>query len=163
MAMRFTIGAAMSLAGGCQTAPADKVDTGTSSGHEACVPGTPPSIDSMGVTQGQGTDDGPSILVQLQASDEDGDLHDYQVQIWFDDEVDGAVDRTSYNRMTPGPVSLDVLACGAPAISSEVEIVLLGEGVLNFDTVYEFAAVITDASGLDSAPALSSGKTPREG
>ena len=163
MARRFTIGAAMSLAGACQTTPADKVDTATISGQEACVPGTPPSIDSMGVTEGQGTDDGPSILVQLQASDEDGDLHDYQLQIWFDDELDGAVDRTSYNRLTPGPVSLDVIECSAPAISSEVEIVLLGEGLLDFDTMYEFAAVITDASGLDSAPALSSGKTPREG
>ena len=162
MARWFTIGAAMSLAGACQTTPADKVDTAVTSQHAACVPGTPPSIDAMGVLQGQGTDDGPSILIQLQASDEDGDLHDYQVDIWFDDELDEAVDRTSYNRITPGPVSLDVVACSAPTISSEVEIVLLGGGVLNFDTVYEFAAVVTDASGLESAPALSSGKTPRE-
>ena len=161
MVRRYTIAAALSLAGACRATPADKADTGETVATE-CVPDSAPTIDGISIGQNESEQGEPSLLVQIQASDADGDLNRYEVGLWFDDEVDGAVDRTSYNHIGPGPVDLGVPDCSAPAISSEVEIVLLGDGVLAFDTVYEFVAVITDAQGLDSAPALTSGKTPRE-
>lgn len=160
MDSRFTFAVALSLAGACRAAPEDKGDTGADSGSVSCVPGTAPEIDGFSIDEGTSTAEGPSLLVELTASDSDGDLHSYQVDLWFDEQVDGSVDEGSDNHITPGPVALDVAACAAPAIASEVNIVLLGEDVLAYDTLYEFAAVVTDAAGLSSAPAITTAQTP---
>ncbi len=99
----FTYVAALSLVGACRPAPADKVDTGKE--HELplgdCTAGTPPEIDGIVIEEGDGTAEGPSLLVALTASDEDADLHSYQIELWFDDEIDGFVDQGTQNHIAP--------------------------------------------------------------
>jgi hypothetical protein len=163
MAKRFTFAAALSLAGACSSTAGTKADSWQDSGVAVCTPGTRPEIDGLSIEEGEGTPDGPSMLVKITGSDADGDLHRYEIDLWFDGTLDGSVETGTENHIAPGPVSLDVVACGASAISSEIEIILLGGDVLAFDTLYEFAVVLRDAEGLSSAPAITTAQTPSEG
>jgi hypothetical protein len=162
MARRFTFAAALGLAGACSSTSEKEADSGWESDLAECTPGTRPEIDGLSIEEGPGTSDGPSLLVKITGSDADGDLHSYEIDLWFDDTVDGSVEVWTDNRIAPGPVNLDVVECGASAITSEIEIILLGGDVLAFDSLYEFAAVLRDAEGLSSAPAITTAQTPSE-
>ncbi len=159
MAWRFISLAAVVLAGACQAAPESKEDTGSSAPAE-CTPGSRPRITDFSVERGVAVAEGPTLLVELSATDADGDLWTYQVDLWFDGVVDGAVDRGEDNHIAPALVTLDAGPCGAPDITSEIEIVLLGDEVLDYDTLYEFMAVLTDDAGLESPPAVTTVRTP---
>ena len=162
MAWRSTSLVAVALMGACRSAPGPKDDTGGGGAEtpSECTHAAPPEIEDLSVEEGEPTADGPTLLVRLSGTDADGDLQEYEVDLWFDEVVNGAVEQGEANHIAPGPVSLEAGPCGAPEISSEIEIVLLGDDVLAYDTPMEFAAVLTDGAGLSSDPAITTAQTP---
>jgi hypothetical protein len=155
----FIFSGTLGLVGACAAAPEKDGDTGSVSVATDCVPETAPQIDGLSIEAVEG--DPPSLWVELSASDEDGDLSPFEVHLWFDQVVDGDVEQGEDNLISPGPVQLDVADCGATAITSEIEIVMLGEDVLEYQTLYEFAVVITDGAGLASPVAITTAQTPQ--
>jgi len=161
MAWRWLIPASMALLGACRSAPDPKGDSGTDTPASPCQPGTAPEITDFAVNQGDPVAKGPTLLVTLNATDLDGDLQEYSVELWFDQTIDDKVAQAPEQHIEASPVHLNVIACGAPSISYEMQITLLGNQVLAFDTLYEFAAVLTDAAGLASTPVLTTAQTPK--
>ena len=161
MTWRYTSLVAVALLGACGPTPDSKEDSGMVAVEE-CTTGTPPEITEFTIEDGERTDEGPSLFVELSATDVDGDLTSYQITLWFDSTVDGSVVQGDDNRIDVSPVSLTDAPCAAPEIRSEINIVLLGDDVLAYDSLYEFAGVIVDDSGTESAPAITTAKTPTE-
>jgi len=99
----------------------------------------------------------PAANVTLNVTDDDGDLHQYIIDIWFDEVVDGDVDTSSGGFELLG-------SKGEPCeVSAESfgNLLAVGTGPLPYDTEMEFAAQITDADGLVSNIAVASGFTPK--
>lgn len=99
----------------------------------------------------------PSAEVSLDVTDNDGDIHQYIIDIWFDDVVDGAVDTTGGFQLLGSKGE----ACEVTADLFS-NLLAVGTGPLPYNTELEFAAQITDAEGLTSNIAIGSGFTPNE-
>jgi len=99
----------------------------------------------------------PSVEVTLDVTDVDGDLHQYIIDIWFDDVVDGSVDTSSGGFQLLGSSRGDPCQVTAESFGN---LLAVGTGPLPFNTEIEFAAQITDAEGLTSDIAVASGFTP---
>lgn len=136
--------------------------TGTDTGEESCA-GTAPSIIYMTIENGGMKDfEGalwPTILLQVDARDDDGDLDFATLEMWWDQEVDGTVD-TSGEPLTKKIFTSDSLPCrqndGSYGLYLQV-----GTG-LAYNTTYDFAARVGDASGLRSEIETESMTTPKE-
>jgi hypothetical protein len=125
-------------------------------GGDASCGNTPPVItglivENLGMATGsecQGLSV-PVVRIIAEFEDEDGDLHDYDFSLWWDDVVDGCVEPTGLPASdlssslsdTPCDMSCDVSEGGAG-----VRYCLDGEGI-PFATEVELGAVIFDVAG----------------
>lgn len=148
------------------------VDTATDTGDSADtdVPscgGAAPVIDGIlvenaGLQDLDGEGESPTVLLTIAMSDEDNDLQPFQVDLWWDDVVDGVVDPASAELLRFEPYTLDGYApCDVAAVNFGVNLEVDG-GRYDFGATYEFAAVVTDAAGLASQPGVGVGVMPLE-
>jgi hypothetical protein len=158
---------------GCDDSKDDDTGPGSlnASDTDADCSGTPPVIDDLTVEIGDvltgeaGEDAQPSVLITVEFSDEDGDAHVVAVDFWYDDVVDGTVD-------TSGAAPMQLPAGAMPDRSGRPIEECAGDGgilgislgvtgkELDFETEYDFAAVVIDNAGLASEPRVASGTTP---
>jgi hypothetical protein len=136
--------------------------TGGDTGEESCA-GTAPTIIYMTIENGGMKDfEGalwPTVLLQVDARDDDGDLDFATLEMWWDNEVDGTVD-TSGEPLTKKIFTSDSKPCrqndGSYGLYLQV-----GTG-LTYNTTYDFAARVGDSSGLRSEIEVESMTTPKE-
>ncbi len=159
----------------CDGSKAEDSGNGTlnpSDSAESCS-GTAPVVEDLSVEEGdviKGTDgeaDQPSVLITVEFSDEDGDAHVVAVDFWFDDAVDDTVDTSGApDRSLPAGAMLDAADRPIEECAGDGGILGISLGVtgsdLDYDTPYDFAAVVIDNAGLRSEPAFASGTTPSE-
>jgi hypothetical protein len=131
-------------------------------GEESCA-GTAPTIIYMDIVNGGFKDfegaQWPTIKLQVEARDDDGDLEFATVEMWWDAEVDASVD-TESDPLTKKIFTSDSLPCrqndGNYGLFLQV-----GTG-LNYNTTYDFAVRVGDASGMRSDFKIKSMTTPKE-
>ena len=105
-------------------------------------------------------EDTVTMKLVVDISDEDGDLHQYRMEIFLDDEVDGAV-TSSDSPFGPVNQTLNVEECAGYEADVELTLYLTG---LNpaYDTEYDWGIVLTDAAGYESDMFVASCFTPAE-
>ena len=150
---------------------ADKADTGkppavdTLGGETAedCVGGTTPTISDLtlensGMAIYEDDDEYPTLTIWADVADDDQDLQNYAFDVYYDAVVDSSVEASSSKHFgTVG--TLSNTDCGAPSGTVGLKIFLAGGGV-EYNSLYEWGGTVTDATGLVSDMALTSGYTP---
>jgi hypothetical protein len=104
-------------------------------------------------------EDAPTVGLELILTDEDGDIHQGTMQIWYDELVDEAVDTDTDpygDRIFSGIGD----ACFVDRATLNLAIRVGTE--FDYNTVYEFAALFIDANGEVSNALVASGVTPNE-
>jgi len=164
--MKFFLSSLPFLLLGCTPEESDKsgptIPGGDDTGEESCA-GTAPNIIYMSIENGGLKNfEGamwPTILLQVEARDDDGDLEFATVEMWWDDEVDSSVE-TSDDPLTKKIFTSDSLPCrqndGSYGLYLQV-----GTG-LQYNTTYDFAVRVGDASGMRSEIEIESMTTPKE-
>jgi len=129
--------------------------------------GVPPDLvtftaEPAGLWQGeQGTDPAPAILLSLTATDEDKDLSEVRVQIWFDDYVDGVVD-TGDSPWFDRWIIIATNPCLTSMADMSVHAQATNTGALQPNTWYDFVGRVSDAMELESEFVTTVGGTPKE-
>lgn len=124
---------------------------GGEDGTETCE-GTAPDIVSITCQDGgvvphfETGEDTATLQLAIDVEDDDGDLHQYQVSLFLDEDIDGSVAEAD-SPYSPVNQSLDLDECDATATRIELTLYLNGERPA-YDTRYEWLAVVTDANGL---------------
>jgi hypothetical protein len=97
-----------------------------------------------------------ALLVDM--SDEDGDLHQYRMEIFIDEEIDGVV-ASADSPFGPVNRTLNVDECAGYEADVELTLYLTG---LNpaYDTEYDWGIILTDAAGYESDMFVTSCITP---
>lgn len=137
-------------------------DSGGASGG-SCE-GEPPVVDEIwcvnsGIKPHYETGvDTVTMQVWTAVSDLDGDLTSYALQIFYDEEVDGAVD-TSITNFNPVYGTLDNPECSATSVELGLTLYLTGDSP-DYDTLYDWGVVVTDAYGLTSETGVTECWTP---
>jgi hypothetical protein len=131
--------------------------------EETCE-GTAPTLDQLVIEPYDGLyeyEDGPApaLTVSATGSDEDGDLDNMRLVVWWDDVVDGAVD-TSGAGEDAGYYQMDPDPCHSYADITYGIIFQVDGNRFDYATAYEFAGVIYDAAGLVSNELVADGMTP---
>ncbi|MEC7946232.1 MAG: hypothetical protein VX265_01615 [Myxococcota bacterium] len=105
-------------------------------------------------------EDTVTMALRVEISDEDGDLHQYRMEIFLDEEIDGTV-AASDSPFGPVNQTLDVDECAGFEANVELTLYLSG---LNpaYDTHYDWGVVVTDAAGYASDIAVVDCITPTE-
>lgn len=125
---------------------------------------TPPMLESItaefvGMYDRDGTMY-PGVQVSGEASDADGDLTDYELEVWYDTLQDGEVDYSGSGLSYAD--TLDNAVCGVT--DAMVGLILIIDGnSLGFETLYEVGMVLYDAEGNasnDGEPVLVEMLTP---
>lgn len=141
--------------------PFDGVDSDCDSSTPEQPGDTPPQIVSL-TCEGQGVDllvedeAMPTMALEAEFSDVDGNLHILEMSIYMDEEVDGMVDTTSeliaFVRLDDGLI---------PSLERTVGVNLAIDGDdLAFETTYEWAMVVEDSVGTRSAVQVVPCRTP---
>jgi hypothetical protein len=137
---------------------------------EPCL-GNAPVIEDFTAGEGDviagqdGEADQPSVLLVVEFSDEDGDAHVVAVDFWFDAEIDGTVDTSGTpDRQLPGSAMLDsadrpVEECAGHGGILGIQLGVTGSD-LDFETQYDFAAVVIDNADQASEPGFATTTTP---
>jgi len=142
---------------------APPVETQPQETADDCVGTTAPVITNIELEntgiQRYENDDWPTLTVWVDVEDDDWDLATYALAVYYDDVVDGAVEATSSNGYgSTGTLSEDG-DCTAPSGKVGLTLYLAGGGI-EYDTLYEFGAVVTDDHHTDSEMVTTSGYTP---
>lgn len=131
-------------------------------GEESCA-GTAPVIIYMAIENGGLKDfegaQWPTIKLQVEARDDDGDLEFATVEMWWDAEVNASVD-TSADPLTQKIFTSDSLPCRQN--DGNYGLFLQVGTALNYNTTYDFAVRVGDASGMRSDFKIKSMVTPKE-
>ena len=164
--LRLALGLSAGLLVGCdggekesgsEAPPINQDDSGS-----ADCSGTAPVINELTVAAGDPitTDGGtfPSLVVQAEIEDADRDLYTVSMDLWYDTVVDGAVD-SSGDPLTASPYEVDEDPCETSLTSYGLQIGVDGTN-FDYETAYEFLAVVYDAHGDASAPVVADGVTP---
>ena len=101
----------------------------------------------------------PTLIFGIQASDADGDLNFVRYELWWDQELDGAVD-SSGAALVSGQASLSSRRCQSPTMA--LDLLLSSQGDPPWNTWCDFALRISDEAGLWSEPAVVQGAMPKE-
>jgi len=101
----------------------------------------------------------PTLIFDITATDEDGDLNYVTYDLWWDDEVDGAVD-TSGNAQVTGHATVADDRCQTGSMSLELS--LSSQGNPAYNVWYDFALVVGDEAGLRSNVLVTPGAMPKE-
>lgn len=105
-------------------------------------------------------EDTVTMALLMDISDDDGDLHQYRMEIFLDEEIDGAV-TSSDSPFSPLTQTLNVEECAG--YEADIELTLFLEGLLPaYDTEYDFGIIVTDANGYESDMHVASCITPAE-
>ncbi len=125
--------------------------------------GTEPVADDLTISNGglgnfEG-EDAPTIRLSLHLTDEDGDIHQGTMEVWYDETLDDQVD-TSGDPDTERLYSNIGDACFTDAATLNLSI-RVGT-VFDYNTPYEFGVLFVDADGLPSNVLVASGVTPKE-
>lgn len=136
---------------------------GGGSGSEECG-GTAPVItevvcENIGLQEYE-TGTYPQLLMRMQVTDADKDIHQYSAEVYFDETEDGSVLLDS-SPFDPVSGSTSEASCNTDDASINFGLVITG-GNPSFDTVYEWALVVKDAQGLASDPYVLTCATPKE-
>ena len=101
----------------------------------------------------------PTILIQAEAVDDDGDLQVATLELWWDDNPDGVIDTES------SPSAENIFSNNEdPCLTLDATLGLyiqVGRG-MTYGTEYDFAARVTDSTGLQSEVKTVTGFTPNE-
>ncbi len=84
----------------------------------------------------------PSIIISADTSDEDGDLHYYEMRVWWDDEIDGSVDTSEAYQEVYGTVSNT--ECATFRTTFSMQLGINGSEDLPYATELEFGVVVYD-------------------
>jgi len=116
------------------------------------------SAENGGLQDYEGTQ-WPTILIQAEAIDDDGDLQVATLELWWDDEPDGVVDTDT------AAAAENIFANNEdPCLTMEATLglyVQVGRGI-TYGTEYDFAARVTDSKGLQSEIKIVTEFTPNE-
>ena len=128
-----------------------------------CVGGTPPvvsevSLENTGMAVYEADQEYPTLTVWADVSDEDNDINAYKLDVYYDAVVDSQVEADE-DRNFSSSGTLSSTECGAPSGTVGLKIFLAGGGV-EYNTLYEWGAMVTDANGYVSEMAVTSGYTP---
>lgn len=135
-------------------------DTDVTTGCGETVPTiTEITLEDGGMSEGDqcGDEIVPMWLIQLEADDEDGDLTDYRMDVWFDKEVDGVVDDADDPASIEGTIDGDTCDVEKATIGM---LLCVDGGAVDADTEYELLVVMYDAAGHASEAVITSGTTP---
>jgi len=127
--------------------------------------GTPPVVTSVqceaaGLLEYEPGSSLPTLLFSIEVTDEDRDLENMSVELYFDDEVNGTVSTTE-SPYTPSIVTIDSTECVTPA--SGVNLTVFVSGVdPRFNTLYEWSIVVRDANDTAAEPFIIECITPFE-
>ncbi len=141
------------------------IPKGGDTGDTAAVcSGTPPVITSLSayadglheLEQGQSY---PTMIFEIQADDDDGDLNFVTYQAWWDDDMDGTVDTSGSAKIT-GQATISSTRCAS--FTMDLDLSLASQGDPAYNVWYDFAVVIGDEAGLLSEPAYVQGAMPKE-
>ncbi len=144
------------------------VDTGGDTATGECS-GTAPTITDLTVYEGDPTTDDegnpiPALYFDTTFSDADGDAHIVTIVVWVDTVVDGTVDESASPLSEAGPVQLTLDGVSIPECEGEGGRVIFALGItgrgLSYDTEYEFAVAVADASGMVSSSVVVGATTP---
>lgn len=125
--------------------------------------GVAPIADALDISNGgvknfEG-EDAPTIGLSLHLTDEDGDIHQGVMAIWYDETIDGDVD-------TGGDPALDRIYSGLGdacfVMDATLNLGIRVGTVFEYNTGYEFAALFEDANGEVSNVLIAGGVTPKE-
>jgi len=127
---------------------------------------TPPIVEGVELSDNglsEGDDCGDEIvpvwLIEVEGSDDDGDLTTWQIDVYYDKKIDGEVDLTDDPATVNG--TLDEDECDADGATFGMLLCVDG-GAVDFDTEYELAVVLTDEKGNASEPLIVVGTSPAE-
>ncbi len=123
-----------------------------------------PVITSGSISNGgkQTFDNGeyPTVGITMDVSDDDGDLDVIGMSVWFDTVVDGTVDRSADPPFGTGGYQFEnALPCAKFTASLTLKPAVT-TGLLDYNTVYEFAIEAEDHHAVMSTPYIVSGVTP---
>ena len=136
------------------------ISTGDSVDCDANAPVVTSVTISNGGIQSFDNGDYTTVAVNMEVSDDDGDLDVIGMYIWFDNLVDGAVDRTGEASFSSDAyLFANAVPCGKFTASFSLKPAVTGT-TLDWNTVYEFAVEAEDHHGVMSAPFVASGVTP---
>ena len=168
---RWIVGA--SLVAGCtrptageDTSPPPDLESDSGEASDTDCEGTPPVVDDLWcVNSGlkphyETGEDTVTMQVWTAVSDSDGDLTRYTLQIFYDDVIDASVD-TSTTQFNPVSGSADRPDCQATSAELGLTLYLTGSDP-DYDTLYDWGVLVTDAYGLDSELFVSTCWTPTE-
>ncbi len=103
--------------------------------------------------------DSPALTVSAAATDDDGDISELTLELWWDDVVDGSVDTSGDATSTTYQFSQDP----CEGFANNLGLIFEVDGNrFDYATPYEFAGVVTDEAGLVSAIVVASGVSPNE-
>ncbi len=145
------------------TGTAPGLDTDTDDSAEECSGEAPVitgvSCENSGIQPHYETsEDTVTMTILADTEDADGDLSYYTFELFYDDEVDGAVDTSSSN-FSPSQGTVDADECDAGLVTVGTVLYLPG-GDPDFDTHYEWAVVVSDAASMASDPYIFDCWTP---
>jgi hypothetical protein len=89
----------------------------------------------------------PSILIEVSASDFDGDLTSFIVDVWYDTNPDGAVS-TGATNVVHRVDTVGGEECSAQAVTGSSILAITGNPPM--DQLVEFGAIVTDKNGHES-------------
>lgn len=104
-------------------------------------------------------DDLPTLTVWVEAEDEDYDLASYKLEVYYDADIDGVVEANSTHGFSNSGTLSDDGTCTARGGTVGLTLGLAGGGI-EYDTLTEFGAIITDGHGMSSEMSVISGYTP---
>ena len=128
--------------------------------------GTPPSVVSVdcsnrGILPDPETSvEMPAMNLNIHLDDEDGDLHQYRLELYLDETMDGTVDAAD-SPFGPLVGALEVDECAGFGTELNLTLYLQG-GTPAYGTWYEWGLVVTDANGYVSETFVFECGTPRE-
>ena len=140
---------------GCNGAVGGDTDSPPSpASHSDQCGGNEPIIDEIEISnygltvfgEGPNAKEWPAILIDVSATDEDGDLDNYTMKVWFDSYPDGSVAITGDPLKSAATVSED--DCAVP--DATLGMVIAVNGNPPAATELEFGVVIVDAEGHQS-------------
>lgn len=104
--------------------------------------------------------DWPTVAIEMDVSDSDGDLDILGMYIWFDDTVDGTVDRSGDAAFeAPAYLFEDAVECQKFTAGLNMKPAITGQN-LAYSTRYEFAIEAEDRHAVRSLPYITDGVTP---
>jgi hypothetical protein len=103
----------------------------------------------------------PSILLSVDATDDDGDLDRMAADFWWDTEIDGFASAESSPDADGEPIVVRDLPCGVGSAGYMLRLPIQSGSYLEPDTDYDVAVIVSDAHAEPSEKFTITGHTPQ--